>query len=167
MRIFVINGMPRAGKDTFVSLCSKHVKCINMSTVDYVKEIAANLGWDGVKDARGRKFLASLKDILTEYDDIPFKQIVNRVDAAIEENGPAERYAIFIHCREPKEIEKLRKELDATTIIVRREEIEDVEQSNSADLNVFNYEYDLVIDNNSSLEWLEVEAINFVNKFVI
>ena len=64
-------------------------------------------------------------------------------------------------------IDKLRKELDATTIIVRREEIEDIEQSNSADLNVFNYEYDLIIDNNSSLEWLEVEAINFVNKFVI
>ena len=52
MRIVVINGMPRSGKDTFVGMCQEIIgekRCLNVSTVDFVKEVAAYCGWDKTK----------------------------------------------------------------------------------------------------------------------
>lgn len=77
--IYVVNGAPRSGKDTFCSMVAKfmgegYVRVY--STVDYIKTIAASaFGWNGEKTPRARKFLSDLKDLLTEWNDIPFKDI--------------------------------------------------------------------------------------------
>ena len=83
MKIFVINGAPRAGKDTFVEICKDLIgneRCLNVSTVDFVKEVAKFAGWDGNKTPEARKFLSDLKDIMTEYDNIPFKKVKRAID---------------------------------------------------------------------------------------
>ena len=52
---------------------------LNVSTVDKVKEIAAECGWDGVKSPKNRKFLSDLKDLLTEWGDVPYKDIERKL----------------------------------------------------------------------------------------
>ena len=128
MKVTVINGAPTVGKDTFVTMCkdvygSKRI--LNISTVDYVKDVAYELGWDGTKTPKNRKFLSDLKDLLTEWEDIPFIQTCQRIeswlDFACEEMGVDEEEAVvFIHCREPDEIARFVECYDVVTLCIRR-----------------------------------------------
>ena len=168
MKIIVINGMPRAGKDQFVTYCQHHITwCFNFSTVDFVKEVAAMCGWDGTKTPKNREFLAKLKDLLTLWGDVPFNKISRNIQLArMEMEGygfdPDKDGIVFIHCREPEEIAKFVRELNAKTLLIRRPAVEDAEQSNAADSGVFAYEYDYTIDNSGSLAELEYKAIQFL-----
>ena len=69
---------------------------------------------------------------------------------------------MFIDCREPSEIQKLKERLNATTVLIRRESVENIEVSNHADSEVFNYNYDLTIWNNSDIIGLEKKAKEFI-----
>lgn len=158
-----------SGKDSFCYrikeiMGNRYVHVI--STVDIIKDIAFNLGWDGKKTPKDRKFLSDLKDLLTEWNDIPFKYVKNKIKSI---ENTFEYYdvdfdisAIFIMCREPKEIERLKKELNAKTILVRRAEAEAKQSSNHADSEVFNYNYDIIIDNNGTLLDLTHKALDFI-----
>ena len=168
MQIIVINGMPRAGKDCFVNSCKKHTYwCLNVSTVDFVKEIAAECGWDGTKTPKNREFLSNLKDLLTKWGDVPYKKVLREIDlfrARMESHNfePDKEGIVFIHCREPKEITKLVKNLNAHSLLIRRPAIENIEQSNHADAEVFNYEYDITIYNDGTFEDLYKKAVDFL-----
>ena len=169
MKIIVINGAPCSGKDTFVSLCQKHLLwCGNFSTVDFVKEVARKCGWNGTKTPEIRKFLSDLKDLLTEWDDVPYKKIERAIELYEEEalsyDFSSNDVLCFIHCREPKEIQKFADRMGAKTLLIRRAAVENVEQSNHADAEVFNYQYDYEIKNNGTLEELERKAIKFLEE---
>ena len=69
---------------------------------------------------------------------------------------------MFIDCREPSEIQKLKERLNATTVLIRRESVENIEVSNHADSEVFNYNYDLTIWNNSDIKKKEKKAKEFI-----
>lgn len=130
------------------------------STVDFVKKIALECGWDGVKTPRNRKFLSDLKDLLTEWDDVPFQKILEKVeDLCLYSND----FLLFVDCREPKEIQRLKERLNATTVLVRRLGDETKETSNRADADVFNYKYDYTIKNYGSLDDLVVECVAFLD----
>lgn len=169
MKVVVINGQPRAGKDCFVKYCQDHwLWCENISTVDFVKEVAANCGWDGTKTPKNRAFLSELKDLLTHWNDVPFKKVQ---EAALYFDAKARRYdfstddvIVFIHCREPQEIAKFVKEMNAITLLIRRPAIENEQQSNHADAEVFNYNYDYTIFNDGTFEELEQKAVDFLRE---
>ena len=89
--IIVVNGAPRAGKDTFCEMVQKIMEervgpysCRIISTVDFVKEVAKFCGWNGQKTPKDRKFLSDLKDILTQWDDIPYKDIIGSYEGCKE-----------------------------------------------------------------------------------
>lgn len=174
--IIIINGMPGSGKDTFVDCCTKILnesQVANFSTVDLVKRIAKEAGWDGTKSPNDRKFLSSLKQLLTEWNEAPLhdiqKKISNFYNNYSEFYNPEEKL-IFIHCREPEEIDKLKKhsgdllswEERPIAIIIRRDAIENCNQSNNSDQNVFDYNYDYEIDNNGSIDDLMETAHGFL-----
>ena len=169
--IYIVNGAPGSGKDTF---CSKVIDITTpnygtiLSTVDLVKEIAKDLGWNGEKTPKDRKFLSDLKDILTEWNDIPIKDIERRIDNflyPIRYHGLDEKeVAIFVMCREPKEIDKMCKRFGAKSLIVRRTDAENSKKSNHADEEILEYQYDIEIDNNGTLLDLSYKAIEFVEK---
>lgn len=173
MRIIVINGMPQAGKDEFVKMCQKHCYwCFNISTVDFVKEVAATCGWDGTKTPNNRKFLSDLKDLLTQWNDVPYKKIereIQLIEARMKSHDfdPDKDGIIFIHCREPQEIHRFVTKMGAGTLLIRRPEIESNEQSNHADAQVFDYPYDCVIRNDGTLQELEGKAYLFLTKMGI
>ena len=148
LKVVIVNGKPGVGKTLVEQLAADilgQVFCEQRSTVDKVKEIAYEIGWDGVKNLRSRKLLSDLKDICTEYNDMPVNDILNYLKQWENdlryygvENHP---HVFFIDDREPEHIERLKGLLDATTLLIRRPGDEETETSNHADKNVFNYDY--------------------------
>lgn len=167
MKIYILNGKAGSGKTTFFKLIEEkcHNYVYNYSTVDLVKKVAYGCGWNGSKTPENRKFLSDLKDLLTEWDDVPYKDCLKEIKriTSLADIYDIEHddWAIFIDCREPKEIQKFVDRLGAKTIFIDRK-IEDYNASNHADANVENFEYDIVINNNGTLEDLAAVAMNFI-----
>ena len=163
-QIFIINGSGGSGKDPFVSLVRECMEeelnqnnlVDNFSSVDKVKEIAKIIGWDGKKTEKDRKFLSDLKLLCTEYNNMHFKSMQEKVEEFKNDNAKF----LFLHIREPEEIEKAKKAFEAETILIIRDNIKQI-TSNMADKNVRDYNYDIVIYNNDTLEELKCKAMKF------
>ena len=168
MKIVCINGMPMAGKDLFCEYCKKEIDGYSesFSTIDYVKELAVKIGWEGRKTPEDRKFLSDLKDALTNWRDIPYNKVIEAIKNwtyPFEQfEMPLDDVLIFVHVREPKEINKFVKKNNAITLLLRRPEAERLPTSNHADKEVFNYDYDFELWNDGSKEKLRQEARLFL-----
>lgn len=169
-QIFIINGSGGVGKDTFVELVSVELNDIlkrfhtveNFSSVDKVKEIAREIGWDGKKREKDRKFLCDLKNLSSNYCDMPFQSMKNKVNEFIKND---ENKFLFLHIREPEEINRAVKEFDAKTILVVRDTVKYI-TSNMADKNVFDYDYDYVIQNNGTITDLKQKAKELIEEVI-
>lgn len=162
MKIILINGAGGVGKDTFVQICQRMVgidKILNISTVDIIKEAATILGWDGIKDERGRKFLSDLKDLATNYSDLSAKYITETILKAKDSGAEV----IFVHCREPEELGRLQDIFNAITLLIRSKRVKPIE-SNHADRNVENFFYDYTVDNDEGILELTRKAADFLHE---
>ena len=118
--VVIINGMGGSGKDTFVELCLKHSKILNISSVDVVKNAAKVLvGWNGEKDEKSRKLLVDLKRLSIDYNDSPTKYII----AKYKEFQNSNLEILFIHIREIDEIIKIKKLIGAKTLLLTNNRI--------------------------------------------
>lgn len=168
LKVVAINGMPGCGKTTFESYLKMYMDAYyaSRSTVDLVKEIAIKCGWNGVKDLKSRKFLSDLKDLLTEYNDAPMKDIKRCIDLfeyELRYYGVEKHPHIFISdVREPQGLQRFKDELNAVTVLIRRPDVENNETSNHADANIFNFDYDYVIWNDGNLVMLKEKAEEFI-----
>ena len=158
-QIFIINGSGGVGKDTFVSFVSDAVLTMNFSSVDKVKEIAKSIGWNGGKTEKDRKFLSDLKLLCTDYNDMPFNSMSDKVEEFLD----SPFIFLFLHIREPEEIERAKKAFKAQTVLIKRDSVKHI-TSNMADEHVFDYSYDFIINNDGTLEELNDRALEFVEK---
>lgn len=170
LKVVIVNGAAGCGKSTFESICADIVGkafCESRSTIDKVKEIACECQWNGLKTDRNRKFLSDLKDLLSEYNDLPNRDVISYLhnwEREIQYYHVGNKLHIFfIDAREPEQIQRLKEELNAVTVLVRRTIAEEKPASNHADEHVLDYKYDWEIDNNGTLEDLEFQAQGFVN----
>lgn len=167
MKYFIINGRPRSGKDTFVNFCLEELGAFGklISTVDFVKEIAVRCGWDKTKTLKNRKFLSDLKDLLTNWGDVPYKKTLQEIDMFkfdLDYWDVSDKGVVFIMCREPKEIERFERELKAKSVLIRRASVEFEQQSNHADSEVLNHKYDYIIENNGTIDELKEKVKDFL-----
>lgn len=167
MKVYIVNGKAGAGKTTFEDFVIEMmgVYAMRISTVSLVKEVATFCGWNGKKEPKDRKFLSDLKDALTEWNDLPFKDVQNRIHSYLysfeQFEIPTDKVAIFIDCREPQEIDRLKQFYNGKTICVLRT-LENYHPSNHADADTDNYKYDIYIENNEDLKQLYEAAENFI-----
>ena len=174
VRVVVVNGRPSSGKSFFEETCMKltalHPTSIGWdenddiwvgiySTVDLVKDVAKCAGWNEEKTPKNRKFLSDLKKLLTDWDDVPFREVRLRANRMAKDSGD---WVFFVDCREPNEIQRLKEAFNATTVLIRRAGDEIVETSNQSDNNVFDYNYDLTIWNNFDIMDLQEKAKDFM-----
>lgn len=172
MKIVVINGYPMSGKDQFCNYCLDYMKKNriyggSVSTIDVVKNIMTSLGWDGLKTPKDRKFMSDFKKLLIEWNDVPFNFIQCQIHSTAQHfrdnlQVPLDNVVFFIHSREPEEIKRFKETMGAITLFLKRDEMATLEQSNDSDKNVSNFEYDYTIENNGTLEELELKAMNFI-----
>lgn len=162
-QVFIINGSGGVGKDLFVSLVGKYLPpghgVMNYSSVDKVKEIAKTIGWDGSKSEKDRKMLSDLKLLCSEYNDMPFQSMIHAFERF--RDNPAYDM-LFLHIREPHEIERAKNAFNAKTILIIRDSVAHIE-SNMADANVYDSDYDIVIRNHGSITDYNKIASKFVD----
>lgn len=166
MKIFIVNGAGGSGKTTFERMVENIAEQEGydirvLSTIDYVKGVARQCGWNGEKTLNDRRFLSDLKDALTRWKDVPYQFIKKQI---FHLGTEIKADAVFIDCREPEEIARFVKDYNAITILVQRGS--SVVYGNHADDNVKNYQYDIVIDNSRGLDELNQEAQIFVETWV-
>lgn len=167
MKILIVNGAPRSGKDLFCEYAFINRPMIYaFSTIDRVKQVALFAGWSGEKDEKGRKFLSDLKDAMTEYHDIPYtytiEAIHNEIDKLKKESDSTD--AIFIvQSREPKDIQRWVEQHNAKTLFIYREGLNRT-WNNHADDEVSDYEYDYYLNNGLDKAYWENRAVEFIDQ---
>ena len=102
------------------------------------------------------KFLSDLKKLTTNYNDMSFVSIKE----AINKFNSSDNEIMFIHIREPEEIQRVVDNFSAKTLLIKREGLKIID-TNSSDANVENYKYDYIIIN-TTLENLDKSALKFV-----
>lgn len=169
MKVVIVNGSASTGKDNFVNFFKKNYehKCINWSTIDKVKKVAkSNFGWDGKKTDEARLFLSEIKRVWSDYNDGPFQHMVNKISKHFDKLDKKDKKNMiyFIHCREPKEIQKFVDyySSDCITILLKREDRE--VPNNDSDKNVANFNYDYTIDNEGDKKELKKKSIDFIKE---
>lgn len=162
----IINGVGGCGKDTLVELLGNYRNVKNISSITPVKEIASYCGWNGEKTDKARKFLSDLKALLTNYNEFPLNYLLEEQEEFLTD----ENELLFVHIREPKEIDKFKnvsKTKTYTLLVTPRDELKDKVYGNKSDDDVANYNYDFVFKNDKPLEIAEQEWVDFITNEVI
>ena len=168
IQYIIVGGFPRSGKSTFVSYCREILGenyTLDISTVDLVKSLAIKAGWDGTKTPKNRKFLSDLKQLLIEWNDVPYKDVIKTAQNKREEldtYGITHTLYVFIQCREPEEIQKFVDRVGAHTVFISREDHEI--PTNESDITTYKYDYETTIFNNGDLTQLKSSAQSYINE---
>ena len=165
MIVIIINGAGGVGKDTICSVLRHHRHTLVYSSIQPIKRIAYEIGWEGEKTDKARKMLSDLKDICTEYNNLPLMYMVGKLEkAGIEPNVDI----VIFHIREPGEIAKFKQYAKhqgytCKTLLIRSERAQQ-SYGNHADDDVENYPYDMVYQNDGTLENLDKDFMDFWRK---
>lgn len=173
--IIIINGSGGCGKSEFIKQCK--VYCDNvfnglyevheLSSVDYVKEIAGYCGWLGTKTDKDRRFLYELKVALENWNDSPNQKVFAKISNCIEDGN----HIFFVNIREIRNIVKFKLQakekynFPCYDLLVTNKNVPRV-LTNPADARVNFHEYDFYIHNDGDLENLKIEAKNFINNLI-
>jgi hypothetical protein len=164
-KVYIINGPARAGKDTFVELAedlcfaykSKY-DIMSKSTIENLAYIAKDqFGYNPeVKSDKDRKFLSDFKRLVDDYCDYTFKTVTSTIDIDIKNRDRfvlASPVVYFVHVREPYNIYRFTKHFykSKTIFVDTTRNIHSV-TNNESDLNVRDYDYDITVHNDGSID---------------
>ena len=173
MKIIMISGKARSGKDTLAdfliqALEEAQKKPCKVQVSQYIKYYAMKyFGWDGEEETKPRDLLIHLgTDIIRNKIDPNFH--INRLVQDIEVLSYFYDTFIVSDVRFPVEIEKVKEKYnDVITVKIERdsEELTDSQKANITEtaLDDFN-DYDIVIDNNGTLEDLKNKVPEIIQK---
>ena len=184
-KVVIINGKPQSGKDTFCKYAQGYcdddesANTLIISSVDPLKEMLTQLGWDGTKTDKIRDMLMDMKQLWVQNQDGPTMFLFNNI-LEFHKACTGEDNIVFVHIREPEEIKKLVNALtgfesmgiDVISLLVIRKDGEDTpnqpaETRRSDDEALINsYEYDVTINNDEDLIKLQELAAEFVDKLL-
>lgn len=184
-KVVIINGKPQSGKDTFCKYAQGYcdddesANTLIISSVDPLKEMLTQLGWDGTKTDKIRDMLMDMKQLWIQNQDGPTMFLFNNI-LEFHKACTGEDNIVFVHIREPEEIKKLVNALtgfesmgiDVISLLVIRKDGEDTpnqpaETRRSDDEALINsYEYDVTINNDEDLIKLQELAAEFVDKLL-
>lgn len=149
--VMIINGKGGVGKDALCEALEATYRVTNISAITPIKEIAAMHGWQGEKTPKARRFLAELKRVFVDYNDLPTAYLVEQYHAFEQSDA----HILCVHIREPEEIDKFvtHVTLPCITMLIRRRAVDmQGAYGNAADDGVHNYPYSHVFDNDLPLE---------------
>ena len=184
-KVVIINGKPQSGKDTFCKYAQGYcdddesANTLIISSVDPLKEMLTQLGWDGTKTDKIRDMLMDMKQLWVQNQDGLTMFLFNNI-LEFHKACTGEDNIVFVHIREPEEIKKLVNALtgfesmgiDVISLLVIRKGGEDTpnqpaETRRSDDEALINnYEYDVTINNDEDLIKLQELAAEFVDKLL-
>lgn len=159
--IFVINGSGGVGKDTICDAAAQFWKVQNISSITPILDVAYAAGWDGEKTPAARRFLSELKEVCTEFNDLPFTYCMTQYQLFMQSDAEV----LFVHIREPAEITRFRRAVhhNCYAVLVRRAQFEQTRGplGNRSDDEVLNYAYDYTFNNDGPLSILPKAVQSF------
>lgn len=173
MRIILIGGKARSGKDTLADflieeLEKKERKVCKVQVGQYIKYYAMKyFGWDGKEETKPRDLLLKIgTEIIRDKIDPDFH--INRLIEDIKVLSYFYDTFVVSDIRFPVEIEKPKMEFDnVITIKTIREsdELNEKQKSHVTETGLDNYNsFDYIVDNSGSLEELKEQAIKIVKE---
>ena len=168
-KVVIINGVPGSGKDTFVDLCNRYAQNIssynvyNIHTSDLAKKALRILGYtDEDKGLPVVRHLLSQMISVSEQIWNTSLRYLEKVLGSIHEDGETKN-TLFIHCREPENIEKFKTRFNAVTLLIDRK-VPLLETENLSDKisTIYKTRYDKYIHNQGKIDALQIEAIIFM-----
>ena len=157
--VLIVNGKPRAGKDTFAEILGGFIPVYKYSMVEKVKSIALDCGYEGKKDEKDRKFLADLKKLTDEYSNLSMNDVIDRISQfALDE---IKELIFVVDVREPSDIRFLKQQTGAFTVFIDNKNVPEI-TSNEADANVNKYNYDFHVGNNGTKEEFQENIYEFL-----
>ena len=168
MKIVIINGEGRVGKDTFVHFCSQIDPYIvyGVSIIDEVKAGAVHFNWDREdKSEKARKFLSDLKDAWEEFNDGPYETVkwrIGLIEQIHEFQKNLDKVIVFIHSREPDDIERFVNDYKAITLTIDVADVETVDEEIEVETETAD---DIVYETNSDKGTNENQTINVNYQF--
>ena len=172
--VVIVNGKPGSGKTTFQRKCIDYLDRNDFaygyihSSIDYIKDIYKQLGWNGQKTDKARKDLSILKQMWIDNCNGPLKHIMDYVLKLDNDSD----HIVFIDIREESEIFKFEEVFDAlnpigircTTVFIDRKDNDGMEYGNKSDdnagQNMLLYQH--VICNDGTIEQLNEMACSFI-----
>ncbi len=164
MKIILISGKARSGKDTTAelfkeALSEKGSRVLITHYADLLKYICKTFfSWDGVKDIKGRQLLQHVgTDVIRQDDPNLWVDFVLKM---LRYSKDLWDYVIVPDCRFPNEISVMTdSEFDVVTVRVSRDEREKTltneQQSHPSETALDKYDFDVKIYNDGTLDELK------------
>lgn len=174
--VIIVNGKPRAGKDTAIAMMANHLKANGIETdsfssIDPVRAMLARAGFylqDKTLDDRA--LLAEVGDAVEKHSRWRSSQSFAKVESFFErtEDRPA---VMFLHVREKLLIDRIADKVRANgwqilLVYVKSKRAEQV-YSNAADMGVTEIGYDAEISNDGDLNDLSQACEKLLWEFSI
>lgn len=160
---FVLNGSPRAGKDTFCTFMEKYGVVKHFSYVDFTRTMLDKMRIDySKKTDKDRQLLETINNALETYADIPMRDICDNVLNAISK-ADFRNLFIFVDIRKPENIKRFIERFpDAKTVYI--DDGKELSNATESDHLVKDYDYDYYIMNDGSLDDLQKKVYNFFHE---
>ncbi len=171
--VIVVNGPPRAGKDTFIEMVTaaleqKRIPVAAFSSIDPVRNMLERVGFDlSGKSQSDRRLLSLVGEAVEQHSSWRTRCCADEVSEFHVRNSGLG--VIFLHIRESAVIESVRAlcdlQLNRVTFTkvflggIRSEKF----TSNKSDAAVEHMEYDKILFNNDTLDDLRVKAKLFAD----
>lgn len=140
-----------------------------LSTVDFVKEVAMICGWKGKKDKKDREFLHDLKEAMEKWDNIPNKKVLEDAENIIK-NYLGLNHLFFVNIREPQSIESfsqlVMEQGCETPIKILMESNMSSNEVDSIVQEIKSIKYDKIYKNNGTLKDLANTAGDFIEEII-
>lgn len=135
-------------------ICTKKFITRSVSAITPIKKLATEIGWDGTKDVKSRKFLSDLKRVVVEYNDYPTTYLLHEYQEFLMSSAQI----LFMHIREIDEIKKMKGLIPSrcVTLLIRNTDAPE-QWGNDSDDCVEQYDYDYYYDNIKPLDQVEIE----------
>ena len=160
-----ISGKATSGKTTAAQVICEEFLAESFAFGDGVKRVALELGWDGKKDARGRKLLQSIGRVGREYNSDLW---VNKSIQEAKRLSPwnKDSICIFSDCRYPNEIARVKQEMyNVITMRVERGGVKALKDNSETSLDNYG-NWDIVVDNNGSLDEFRSKVVEAVKCYL-
>jgi adenylate kinase family enzyme len=149
-KVIIINGSGGSGKDTFIKIAKElyeidDFEIANVSSIDPIKRaLRKYYGWDGKnKSDEWRRKMVALKETYAKKD-LPTHYLIDKINKV-------KRGIVFLHIREPHEIEKVMTRIEeAHTLHVARPQVS--VPNTKVDMKTTEYRYDTSIVNDGETE---------------
>ena len=160
-----ISGKATSGKTTAAQVICEEFLAESFAFGDGVKRVALELGWDGKKDARGRKLLQSIGRVGREYNSDLW---VNKSIQEAKRLSPwnKDSICIFSDCRYTNEITRVKQEMyNVITMRIERDGVELLKDDSETSLDNYG-NWDIVVKNNGSLEEFRSKIVEAVKCYL-